>query len=242
MPERPLKLYEQVKQHLLDHIAAGTWGPGARIPSEHELMATLGASRMTVHRALREMSADGILHRVQGLGTFVRAPAPRSDLLEIFDIAEDIARRGRQHAARVLALTAVRADGALADQFGLRRGARLFHSEIVHLETDIPVQWERRFVSPAFAPAYLEQDFTAQTTSRYLQSLAAATEVEHIVHAVSPDARAQEVLAVSPQEPCLEVRRRTWTISGPATSSVLTHPGSRYSLGSRYQPARRAAA
>jgi GntR family histidine utilization transcriptional repressor len=235
--DKPPHLYEQVKQYLLDLMANGELPDGSRIPSEYELMETLSASRMTVHRALREMSAAGLLHRMQGVGTFVRKPVSRSALLEIFDISEDILRRGHVHLSRVLRLEACRADSDLAIQFSCRVGARLFYSLIVHAEDNVPVQLEERFVSPRFAPRYLEQDFTLQTTNRYLQNIAAPSEVEHIVYAVTGDAQALEFLEISPAEPCLLVERRTWTEAGPATRSRLLHPGSRYSLGSRYKPA-----
>jgi GntR family histidine utilization transcriptional repressor len=233
---KPQHLYEQVKQYLLDRIASGNLPDGSRVPSEYELMETLGASRMTVHRALREMSADGFLHRVQGVGTFVRKPTLRSALLEIFDISEDILRRGHEHRSRLLYLEARRATGALGQEFALPRGAKIFYSEIVHTEDGLPVQWEARFVSPQFAPRYLEQDFSQQTTNRYLQSIAAPSEVEHILHAITAEPRVQTLLEIPATEPCLLVERRTWTQSGPATSSRLIHPGSRYSLGSRYNP------
>jgi GntR family histidine utilization transcriptional repressor len=228
-------IYEQVKQHLREQMAAGTLPVGARIPSEHELMATLGASRMTVHRALREMSADGLLHRVQGVGSFVRRPAGGSALVEIFDIAEDIARRGHEHRARVVRLAAVRADAELASTFGIRPGALLLHSLIVHAEQSVPVQLEARYVSPRFAPDYLAQDFSAQTTNRYLQSIAPPHELEHVVQAVLPDADEREWLQIAAGEPCLLVERRTWTRDGPATRSRLLHPGTRYHLASRYE-------
>jgi len=233
--QKPVPLYERVKRHILQGMQSGEWRDGARLPSEHELMETLGASRMTVHRALREMSAAGMLRRVQGVGTFVRREMPRSALLEITDISDDIAARHHAHRTRIITLAAVRADARLATDFLVRPGAKLFHSEIVHYEDDVPVQLEERFVNPTFAPSYLQQDFTARTTSRYLQGIAPAAEVEHIIHAVTPDARMRKLLEIPATEPCLELRRRTWVGETAATSSVLTHPGSRYSLGSRYE-------
>jgi GntR family histidine utilization transcriptional repressor len=230
---RPLPLYERVKHHLLARIAAGDWRDGARLPSEHELMDQFGASRMTVHRALREMSAAGVLRRVQGRGTFIQREQPRLALLEITDIADDILRRGHRHQARVIKLEAIRADAALAAAFGVKRGAKLFHSEIVHCEDGVPVQLEQRDICPTFAPGYLAQDFSAATTYRYLQNIAPAAEVEHIVHAVLPDLPTQALLEIGPAEPCLRLTRRTWTAAGPATRSILTHPGSRYAFASR---------
>ncbi len=233
-PRSP-KLYEQVKTYLRAGIASGTWKAGEKIPSEFELMERLGASRMTVHRALRELSAEGMLLRVQGAGSFVQPPVPRSPLLEIHDIAEDITRRGHTHRAQVLALESRPAGTDIAMEFALRPRAKLFYSQILHFENEIPVQLEERHVSPAFAPDYLAQDFTAITPNRYLQSIAPPHEVEHIIHAAAAEARVQTLLQLAAHEPCLCLLRRTWTQAGPATRSLLTHPGSRYSLGSRYK-------
>jgi GntR family histidine utilization transcriptional repressor len=233
--DKPPKLYEQVKQYLHDGIAAGTWREGGRVPSEFMLMETLGASRMTVHRALREMSAEGLLRRIQGVGTFVQRRTPRSALLEIHDIAEDITSRGHTHRAAVLCLEARRADATLAADFQLPPRTKIHYSEVVHFENDIPVQLEERFISPDFAPDYLRQDFTRTTTNRYLLGITPPDEVEHVIHAVAPDERVQERLLIGPQEPCLRLLRRTWIDTRLVTFSILTHPGERYSLGSRYR-------
>ena len=50
-----LALYAQVKEHIARRIQDGTWAPGHRLPSEHDLVAQFGISRMTVNRALREL-------------------------------------------------------------------------------------------------------------------------------------------------------------------------------------------
>jgi GntR family transcriptional regulator, histidine utilization repressor len=233
--DKPPKLYEQVKQYLRDGIAAGTWREGGRIPSEFALMETLGASRMTVHRALREMSAEGVFLRIQGVGTFVRRRTPRSALLEIHDISEDITSRGHAHRAAVLRLEARRVDAALAAEFQLPSKVKIHYSEVVHFEDDVPVQLEERFISPNFAPDYLRQDFTRITINRYLLGITPPDEVEHVIHAVTPDERAQELLLIGSQEPCLRLLRRTWIDTRLVTFSILTHPGQRYSLGSRYR-------
>ena len=68
--------YARVKQHLKQGLAAGRWPPGALMPSEAELVAEFGVSRMTVNRALRELQAEGLVERSQGVGTFA-APLHR---------------------------------------------------------------------------------------------------------------------------------------------------------------------
>jgi GntR family histidine utilization transcriptional repressor len=230
-------LYESVKQYILTRIDSGMWGVGALLPSEHELVARFGVSRMTVHRALRELSDKGIVSRKQGLGTFVSAPAAQSPLVEIRDIADDIVSRGHIHSARLISLEAVRADAELAIAFELRPGAKVFHSVVVHFEDELPVQLEERYVLPSFAPKYIQQDFSRTTTTQYLRSIAPATEVENSVFAVRPNARSCKLLEIDAEEVCLRMVRRTWVGATPTTKNVFTYPGSRYSLGSRYKVA-----
>ncbi|TJV68632.1 MAG: GntR family transcriptional regulator [Mesorhizobium sp.] len=86
-------LYEKVKDYVLGNIGSGNWPKDRRLPSENELVSTLGVSRMTVHRALRELTSEGHLLRIQGVGTFVAPPKPQSALIEIRNIAGEIAAR-----------------------------------------------------------------------------------------------------------------------------------------------------
>ena len=74
MGEGPAPLYARVKQMIVQQIESGTWPPHHRVPSESELVAELGFSRMTINRALRELTAEGLLVRMQGVGTFVAEP------------------------------------------------------------------------------------------------------------------------------------------------------------------------
>jgi GntR family transcriptional regulator len=56
---------------LIQHIAAGSWKPGAAIPNEIELSRELGISVGTVRKALDEMESERLISRRQGRGTFV---------------------------------------------------------------------------------------------------------------------------------------------------------------------------
>jgi GntR family transcriptional regulator, histidine utilization repressor len=228
-------LYERAKEHILDKIRNGQFAAGALVPSEHELVESLGMSRMTVNRALRELAAEGLVSRRQGVGTFVSSERPRAELIEIRDIAEDVVARGHTHRMKVAALDAVRADIELAAAFDVRAGAKLFHSLVTHFEDDVRILLEQRYVTPAFAPAYLKQDFTRVSPGRYLFGIEPPTEIEHVVYASSADRHAHKLLALKPGEPCLVLLRRTWIKDVPTTRSIFTFPGSRYTLGSRYK-------
>jgi len=65
-------LYRQVADVLRDRIENGLFRPGERIPTEYELCDQFGVSRISIRQALAELVHDGLLHRRQGSGTFVR--------------------------------------------------------------------------------------------------------------------------------------------------------------------------
>src|SRR5919205_918574 len=72
-PEAPLgyrPLYRQVRELLVRRLAEGVWQPGQLLPSEGQLAAELGVSQGTVRKALDSLTAERLLVRRQGRGTF----------------------------------------------------------------------------------------------------------------------------------------------------------------------------
>ncbi len=65
-------LFTQVEKSLNAAINAGHFVAGERIPTEPELAEIYGVSRITIRRAINELSQHGILVKRQGKGTFVR--------------------------------------------------------------------------------------------------------------------------------------------------------------------------
>ena len=166
----PAPFYEKVKQAISEKIATGVWRPHDRIPSEAELVAQFGFSRMTINRALRELTDEGLLVRLQGVGTFVAEPKGQSALFEIRSIADEIAARNHQHRCEVLVLEETQASAEQAVELNVKEGSRIFHSVMVHFENDIPVQIEDRCVNAERIPDYLNQDYTHTTPHAYLCS------------------------------------------------------------------------
>lgn len=229
--------YEQIKSHIRGHIASGAWRPDDPVPSEAALMAEFGLSRMTVNRALRELAAEGLVTRVKGSGTRVAALHPISSQLTLRDIHEEIAERGHVHGTRVMLAAEERAAVDVARQLGLRTGARVFHTILVHLENGVPIQYEDRHVNPAVAPDYLGVDFARVTPTHYLLEHAPLTEATYSVEARLPSSGEAKVLGIGKDEPCLVMRRRT--VSGNRVASIArqVYPGSRYRFTGSFQAA-----
>lgn len=230
-----LTAYGQVKSFIKSHISNGTWKPGDPVPSEAALMRQFGISRMTVNRSLRELSAEGLVTRVQGVGTFVAELHRISSTLTIRDIHEEVLERGHTHATRVVLARAERSDAALGESMGLPRKAQVFHTVLVHLENGVPIQYEDRYVNPAVAPDFLKTDFTAATPTSYLLKVAPITEASYRIDACLPSAQEAQHLGIPVHEACLSMVRRT--VSGAKVASLvrLVYPGSRYSFAGSFQ-------
>ena len=230
-----LPRYQQVKVYVRKLIDSGALPEDFRVPSENQLVRELGISRMTVNRALRELTDEGHIKRVQGVGSFAAEGKPQSALLEIRNIADEIRERGHSYHGKVHLLRREKASAAVARVLEIEAGANVFHSILVHHENGAPVQLEDRYVNPAVAPDYLEMDFTRITPNEYLMKVAPLLEVEHVLEAIQPSKIVQEFLDIPSNEPCLLLQRRTWSGGQVASKAWLTYPGSRYQLGARFE-------
>jgi GntR family transcriptional regulator, histidine utilization repressor len=218
-------IFQQIKDYLVGEIASGRWKEGELVPSEQALVRQFGVSRMTVNRAVRELTAEQVLVRRQGSGTYVAPQKYQGTLVEIRNIADEIRARGKLHASRLLALEARTADDTLAAEFDLEPGATLFHSLIVHFENEAPVQLEDRWVNPACAPAYLEQDFSRITPNEHLMVSAPLQGATYTIEALPAPTAEASLLAVEAGAPCLVLHRRTTSAGRVASVATMWHPG-----------------
>lgn len=233
---RMAPLFRQVKDYIVQRIESNQWPCKTKIPSENQIAAMLNISRSTATRALRELTAEGYLVRIQGVGTFVAPCKPHFTLLEIRSISEEIAARGGVHRAEVISLVQEPAGASLAAAMELPVGAAVFHSVIVHHSDGVPIQLADRYINPALAPDFLSVDFTRTTPSEYLFSRGPLTEAEHTIEAVLPDAATRRRLKMKTDEPCLVIHRRTWSNAIVATKATLIHPASRFKPTGRFKP------
>ena len=155
-----LPRYQQVKEYIVCRIDSGELQDGMKIESENRLVELFGVSRMTVNRALRELTGEGKLIRTQGSGTFVASPKPQSALLEVQSIAQEISSRGGAYSCDIKLLSKEKAQPSLALSMGIQLYSSVYHSIIVHMDNEVIIQLADRYVNPAVAHDYLAQDLS----------------------------------------------------------------------------------
>jgi GntR family histidine utilization transcriptional repressor len=229
-----LTLGQQIRSEIEARILSGDLAPGARLPTELELMDRFGCSRMTVSKALSALAAAGLIERRKRAGSFVSRPRVHSMVLDIPDLAEEIAARGQVHRYR-LVRREVREEGGGA--FG-RAGGRVLALDGVHLADGSPFAAEHRQVDLAAVPAMECVDFSGLAPGSWLLRHVPWDEAETRIAAEGAVGEVSGLLGVPEGTATLLVERRTWRGEESITFVRQHFRGDVYDLVARFGRAR----
>lgn len=225
-------LHRRIYADLERRILSGDWGPGQRIPFEHELTARYGCSRMTVNKAISELAGRGLVTRRRRAGTFVAQPKAHAAVLAIPDLRAEVLERGQSYGYRLLERSERAA--VTADEVELAAGRRLLELACLHSADGTPLALERRLIALAATPEADQVDFQIVPPGTWLLDAAPWTEAENRIAAVEADANDARLLGLSTGAACLRVERRTWRDNQGVTRVWQTFPGDRYDLVARF--------
>jgi len=149
-------LYHQLMQRLAEDIERGKYPVGSRIPPEHELEALYKVSRVTVRRALSELTAEGLLEKKQGKGTFVSTPRISQDLKSIHSFHDACKLNGFRGGTILVHVKEVNADDSDICELDLQEGSKVVETLRVRTADGVPVVLEKNHFSMAYS--YLENE------------------------------------------------------------------------------------
>jgi GntR family transcriptional regulator len=192
--------YAQIVEQLGDGIASGRLAPGDKLPTERELAAELGVSRMTVRQALNSLTANGFLVRTTGRrgGTFVARPKLVRDLGTFGGLSEQLRRQGVRAGAQVLSARRRPATVAVAEALDIAPRDRVTEIVRLRLADDEPFALERSTFPVSRFPDLLAHDLDGSLYEILAERYGAAP-----VHAVE---RLEPVLASREEADALGVR------------------------------------
>jgi GntR family transcriptional regulator len=212
-----LPLYREVKEKLIQALAAGEWPPGAKIPVEAELARRYGIGISTVRAAVSELEAAGILSRRQGKGTFVSEHANQSRLYRFFNLVN--ADGTRETPLRTFVFlrrdrpTPAESEFLRLSQYGKQR-------DVYRLRSTFSLQAKTAGVSDAVVPAGLFPRMTRASVCDANRTLYALYQSHYNVNviAVSADLSADRatgdvarLLRMKASEPVLRIERKAYT-------------------------------
>ena len=232
----PASLHQRILADIERHILSGAWPPGHRIPSEHELSASYGCSRMTVNKVLTQLARGGLLERRRKAGSFVMRPQSRSAVLEIQDIRTEVTALGQAYRHELIARRKRRSTRADSSALGLDAAAAVLQLDTLHFAGPRVFCLEQRLVNLATVPEAVNESFVEQAPGAWLVGHVPWTSAEHRIRAAAADAGSAPLLKVPRGTPCLVVERRTWIGGQPVTWVRLCYPGEGHELVARFSP------
>ncbi len=135
-------LYTQLADTLRERIVSGAYEAHAAIPSQSELVEEFGVSPITVRRAIRDLTFEGLLYSRQGVGVFVtdRRKIVRTLVTGRFSsIREDIIRAGMEPAVKEISFGRRDPDPDVVHRLGLRGRPAVYQHVKVILADGIPI-------------------------------------------------------------------------------------------------------
>lgn len=209
-------------------IEAGEWGQGGRMPTEAELAAEYGCGRLTVNRALRELSDEGLIDRRRRAGTRVRLSPRREARFTIPKVRDEIEATGASYRYTYLGHVERAAPDWLRGRMGLMPDDRVLHVRCLHSADGQPWQAEDRWISLVALPAARWADFRTLAPTEWLIAAVPYSEVEVSFLAVEADDEAAVALECDVGTALFAAERTTWWQGQAITHVRLTfRPGHR---------------
>ena len=230
-------LYQQIKTLMTRSLRVGEWRPGEAIPSEMELAARFKVSQGTVRKAIDELSAENLLVRRQGKGTFVATHAEQKNQYRFLRLMPDGDDAGRVQ-RRFIDCRRLRSPADVARSLALKPGDAVVNVRRVLTFNAVPVVFD-----DIWLPGQLFKGLTAERLSDYKGPMYGLFESEFGVHmiradekirAVAADAVSAPALAVDVGHPLLSVERLSFTYDD---KPVELRPGLYNTTGYHYRNA-----
>jgi GntR family transcriptional regulator len=220
----------ETRDRVLELIEA--LGIGEAIPSERQLTADLGVSRLTVRAALDELVRDGYLVRRRGSGTFVSEPKIAQELT-MTSFTEDMQRRGMSPASRTLELKIVPAGAQLgrllhvspSEPVMVAKRLRLADHETMAIET---LHVRESLVPDLTAADLQEHSFYELLRNRYVTTVSGGVQT---FEPTVTDEEESEALGVPLHSPAFLFERVSRDSSGEVVEFVRSvYRGDRYRI------------
>jgi DNA-binding GntR family transcriptional regulator len=232
--------YHQVKEAVKALIADGELEPGDMLPSEYSLSEQLSISRLVVHRAYRELVAEGLLIRKRAIGTFV-APLTKHSFTvtgPLFSMTEDLSIDALKPSNKVLLKEVIAASEEIGNGLKLSKGAQIIHIRNLRLAKQLPFAIEEMYFSYDRFPALADLDLNNRSVYATLERLydAHPQEALDLIFADSASSEEARLLGIDKGVPVMRVNRTSTDRLGlPVEYSKIVFHASRYQLEARMQ-------
>ena len=228
----PLPLYHQLEENLRARIHAAEFEPGAVLPTEEQICAEYGVSRITVRRALDALISQGLIVRRRGVGSFVAEPKSGIRSVRLAGSLDEFLAASGTLETRLIALDETTAPAEIAEQLQIEEGAAVVRLEAITQLKGAPIGYLNIYfpleVGRLLDPADVESNVPIiRIMERKLN--ARVTRAEQVIEPDRAGAAAGRHLDIDPQSPVLRVTRVYYTaFDRPIEVALIRYHPERY--------------
>ena len=238
----PIPLYHQMEQHLLGRLRGGDFAPGTALPTEEQLCAAYGVSRITVRKALDSLTQQGAIIRRRGIGSFAAERVPGIHSVRLSGSLDEFLQSAVQLRSRVVTMGPGEADPEVAAALALAPGDAVTRLELVSASAEGPLAHLIIFFPEAVGRLLSVEDVTSDVPVVRMVERKLSMSVVRAEQLILPDIANAETagyLDVTEGTPILRVQRTYYSAAGQPveTAFVHYHPGRyRYAVELRARP------
>jgi GntR family transcriptional regulator, histidine utilization repressor len=232
-------LHARIIRDIRQKIVDGHWAPGYQLAVETDLANSYGVSRMTMNKALTQLSSEGYLVRRKRSGTFVAQPRAQTAIMAINDISEEVAALGLEYGWQLKRRELRKLDDAdcrLLDVPGAGVEGEVLYLHGIHLANEEPFCLETRIIDVKVVPDALSQDFASIVPGQWLLHTIPWSTASHKIRAVNIIGQDAKALELPVGAACLEILRKTEIHHHWVTRVRLVYPGEAHQLVANFEP------
>ena len=200
-PDNPIPKYLQISTWLRELIHMGRYETGEQLPSENELAQMCGVNRNTLRQALGELTAEGMLKKVKGLGTFVTATesvALKHKLNRISSFGQELHQAGIKESTRLLKKGYETPPEHVTQSLSLNPSSRVIAIRRLRTGDDLPLIYEETYLPVDFFDGILEMDLTGSMYEIFTRTFGVTlARCEQTIKAVNLDKKIAPLLELS---------------------------------------------
>lgn len=237
---RPSSRYSTLARHLTEQIQSGHYKVGHKMPTEAELQQRYDVSRHTVREALRDLKGQGLVVARAGVGTVVRARAPRMRFMQGVGTLRELIQFVEATRMRVLKTRQLIVDDAMAARFGMKPGGQWHEASVLRFlpNESVPVASMFIYVRPEHADVLGMINSAHAPVFSLIERLHGVRicEVSQQIVAVALMPSQARVLKARARMPALEITRRyTDAQDRIVMVSVGLYPSDRFSHNTKFR-------
>lgn len=215
MENKRVAQYKVIEQDLRESITIGHYKTGDMIPTEAELMANYGVSRVTVRKALDTLVAQDMLQRVAGAGTFVKNTFVKEHVPILRGFTDEITEMGMKPSSKVITFELMKVPDRLYRTLGIGKEEMVYHIQRIRYADDVPFVLETTHMSVRLYPDMSLKVLNGSKYHYVEDTLGLKIKYsQHTVTPLLPSEDIAELFSLSTQQPIIKAANTTFLENG----------------------------